>query len=154
MARSMVMGVSGRRDPWVGRMVGLSAVLHGSILFLLIVVLPLLTPRELPITAYTVELTDSSSLGGRLAPGRPDQPMGPRAGQPGSGQAPAKLGEPAPTPEPIAKAEPPKPEPVAPEPPKAVEPVAPEPPKPPPPKPVETKAPEPPKPIEPAVTLP
>jgi TonB family protein len=135
-------------------MVGLSAVLHGSILFLLIVVVPLLTPQEPPITAYTVELTDSSSLGGRLAPGRPDLPMGPRGGQPGSGQAPAKLGEPAPKPEPIAKAEPPKPEPVAPEPPKAVEPVAPEPPKPPPPKPVETKAPEPPKPIEPAVKLP
>jgi TolA protein len=148
MSRAMVMGVvNGRRDPWVGRMVGLSAALHGSLLFLLIVVVPLLTPREPPITAYTVELTDSSSLGGRLAPGRPDLPMGPRGGTPGSGQAPAKLGEPAPKPpEPVAKTEPPPPEPVAP--------VKPEPPKPPPAKPVEAKAPEPPKPIEPAVKLP
>ena len=152
MARAMVMGVNGRRDPWVGRMIGVSAALHGSILFVLIVVVPLITPRELPITAYTVELTDSSSLGGRLAPGRPDLPMGPRAGPPGSGQAPAKLGEPAPKAEPVAKAEPkiepPKPEPVAPEPPKAAESPKPEP------KPVEAKAPEPPKPLEPAVKLP
>src|SRR5512138_1556709 len=120
MARAMVMGVNGRRDPWVGRMVGLSAALHGSILFVLIVIVPMIASSPPPITAYTVELTDGASLGGRLAPGRPDLPMGPRGGAPGSGQTPAKLGEPAPKPpEPLAKAEPPPPEPVAPELPKA-----------------------------------
>jgi colicin import membrane protein len=114
-------------------MIGLSAALHGTVLFLLLVALPLLKPRALPIVAYTVELTDSSSLGGRLAPGRADLPMGPRGGAP-SAEAPAREGAP-PKPEPIAKAEP-KPEPE-------------------PPKPVETaKAPEPPKPVEPTVKLP
>ena len=127
MARTATLGVGARRDPHVVRMVGLSAALHATVLFGLLVVLPLVKPRPLPIVAYTVELTDSSSLGGRLAPGRSDLPMGPRPG-PNAAEAPAREGAPP-------KAEPaPKPEP---------------------PKPVETaKAPEPPKPLEPAVKLP
>jgi colicin import membrane protein len=172
MARTMAFGVSARRDPHVVRMVGLSAVLHGTVLFVLLVLLPLLKPAPLPIVAYTVELTDSSSLGGRLAPGRADLPMGPRPG-PSGGEAPARDGapakpEPAPKPEAVARAEPaPKPEPPKPvEPPKPIEPAVklpspekplpkpepkPEAKKPPEPKPepkpsVEAKKPEPPKP--------
>ena len=81
MARAMVMGVSGRRrDPYVSRMLGLSAGLHATVLFVLLVIMPLVKPRPLPLVAYTVELTDSSALGGRLAPGRTGPAAGTAAG--------------------------------------------------------------------------
>jgi len=128
MARTAIMRPSTRQDPQVARMVGVSAVLHGTVLFVLIVLLPLVKPRPLPLVAYTVELTDPSSLGGRLAPGRTDLPPGPRPGPTASADAPAKEGEAAPKPEPVAKPEPAPPKPVeqakAPEPPKPEEPVA------------------------------
>jgi len=139
MPRTVMMSVTSARDPQVARMVGLSAAAHVGVLFVLLVVMPLVHPSPPPLVAYTVELTDSSSLGGRLAPGRTDLPMGARAGANTATEAPAKQGEPAPPPEPIAKAEPAPPV----EAPKPVEP----------PKPV-AKAPEPPKPVEPAVKLP
>jgi TonB family protein len=103
-----------------------------TLLALVLFVLPLVKPSPLPMVAYTVELTDSSSLGGRLAPGRTDLPMGPRPGPPAASDAAAKQGEPA------QKVEPPPPPPPAPEPPKPVE---------------HAKLPEPP-PVEPAVKLP
>lgn len=141
MARPTAVPMSRARDPQVAQMVGLSAAAHVGVLFVLLVVMPPVKPSPPPLVAYTVELTDSSSLGGRLAPGRTDLPMGARPGANTTTDAPAKQGEPAPTPtpEPIAKATPPPPV----EAPKPVEP----------PKPI-AKAPEPPKPIEPAVKLP
>jgi colicin import membrane protein len=125
------MGVFVRRDHDTGRMVAVSALAHVTLLIVVLFVLPLVKPSPLPIVAYTVELTDSSSLGGRLAPGRTDLPMGPRPGPAAATEAPAKEGEP------MAKAEPP-PAP-APEPPKPIE---------------RAKAPEPPKPEVPTVKLP
>jgi TonB family protein len=125
------MGAFASRDPYVGRCVGVSALAHGAVLFVILVVLPFVKPASLPMVAYTVELTDSSSLGGRQAPGRPDLPMGPRPGAAASEEAPAKLGEP------VAKAEPAPPPPV-----ERAKPVEP------------AKAPEAPKPEEPAVKLP
>src|SRR6185436_7400679 len=137
MPRSGQMRSVAGHDPQITRMVGVSALLHGTLLFALLVVLPLVKPGPLPMIAYTVELTDSSSLGGRLAPGKTDLPMGPRAGASEPSEAPAKLGDPEVKPEP-------------PPPPKEAAPVEPEPPKP-----IEhAKAPEPPKPPEPAVKLP
>ncbi len=132
------MGVLVRRDPSTGRMVAVSAMAHATLLALVLFVLPLVRPRPLPMVAYTVELTDSSSLGGRLSPGRTDLPPGPRPGPSTTTDAAAKAGEA------VAKAEPPPPPP-APEPSKPVEP----------PKPLEQVKPrEPPKPAEPAVKLP
>ena len=82
--------------------------------------------RRCRSTAYTVELTDPSALGGRLAPRPPDLPIGAAAGACPVAPAAGEAGEPAPKAEPVAKAEPkiepPKPEPDAPEPPKAAEP--------------------------------
>src|SRR5258707_923326 len=128
MPRTGLMPMTTVRDPWVVRMVGFSAAAHVGVLFLLLVVIPLVKPSPLPLVAYTVELTDSSSLGGRLAPGRTDLPMGPRRGRGAATGAPAKRGEPAPPRGPVGKAEPSPPEPVerpkAPEPPKPAEPVA------------------------------
>src|SRR5258706_2805799 len=112
MPRTGLMPMTTARDPWVVRMVGFSAAAHVGVLFLLLVVIPLVKPSPLPLVAYTVELTDSSSLGGRLAPGRTDLPMGARPGPSASTEAPAKQGEPATPPEPVAKAEPSPPEPV------------------------------------------
>ena len=131
MARTAHFGVLVRRDHDTGRMVAVSALAHVTLLALVLFVLPLVKPSPLPMVAYTVELTDSSSLGGRLAPGRTDLPMGPRPGPPAASDAAAKQGEPA------AKVEPPPPPP--PEPPKPVE---------------HAKLPEPPPPVEPAVKLP
>jgi TonB family protein len=124
------MGVLVRRDQDTRRMIAVSALAHATVLALALFVLPFIKPRPLPMVAYTVELTDSSSLGGRLAPGRTDLPMGPRPGPPAATESAAKEGEPT------AKVEPPSP---APEPPKPVE---------------RVKTPEPPKPVEPAVKLP
>src|SRR5689334_9131403 len=140
MPRTARMGVLVRRDPSTARMVAVSAMAHATLLVLVLFVLPLVKPRPLAMTAYTVELTDSSSLGGRLAPGRTDVPPGPRPGPSTTSDAAAKAGEP------VAKTEPPP----APDPPKPVEA----------PKPLEqVKPPEPPKPpapkpAEPAVKLP
>jgi TonB family protein len=151
MARTVPIRVAVDRDPQVTRMVGVSALLHATLLLVLVFVVPLVSFRPAPMVAYTVELTDSTSLGGRLAPGRTELPPGPRPGAAPSVEAPAKQGEPAkaepaPTPEPAAKSEPAPPP--APEPVVKAEP-------PPPPKPVEPpKAPEPPKPQEPVAKLP
>jgi TolA protein len=139
MAGSALLRAGGGRDPQLTRMVGVSAALHAALVVVIFGVLPVLNPSPLPIVAYTVELTDSSSLGGRLAPGKSDLPMGPRAGAESASAAPPKQGEPDANPAP-----PPPP------PPKEAAPVEPEPPKP-----VErAKAPEPPKPEAPAVKLP
>ena len=146
------MRVAAEWDPQFTRMMLVSAALHVTALFALLVVLPMIHPGSAPMTAYVVELTDARSLGGRLAPGRPDQPLGPRPGTAPAAETPAPAA-------PAAKADAaPPPEPPKPvEPPKAVEPPKPiEPPKPvEAPKPVETaKAAEPPKAEPPAVQLP
>src|SRR5262245_23311139 len=111
MARTAHFGVLVRRDHDTGRMVAVSALAHVTLLALVLVVLPLVKPSPLPMVAYTVELTDSSSLGGRLAPGRTDLPMGPRPGPPAASDAAAKQGEPTPKvePSPPPPPEPPKP---------------------------------------------
>jgi colicin import membrane protein len=132
MPRAAAMGVVSGWDPQFSRMIGVSAGIHAAVLAIALVLLPLVRPAPLPIVAYTVELTDSNSLGGRLTPGRPDQPIGARAGAATTPEVPAKQGEP------VAKSEPP--------PPKEPEP---------PPKPIERATPpEPPKPVEPEVKLP
>ena len=92
-----------RRDPQTARMVAVSGLLHATLLCFVLVVLPLVKPMPLPLVAYTVELTDSSSLGGRLAPGRADLPMGPRPGQSAPAEAPATQGEATPPPPPPPK---------------------------------------------------
>jgi colicin import membrane protein len=113
---------------WDGRftrMVVLSFLGHVSVVVLALVLTARSGPRPLPMTAYTVEITDPSALGGRLPPGKIST-------------------QPTPAPEPVAKAEPPKPPP--PPEPEAVkiEPAKkPEPPKPPP-KPVTKPEPKPP----------
>ena len=130
MSRTVSLRAMAGRDPQTARMVAVSGLLHATLLGVILFVLPLVKPMPMPLVAYTVELTDSNSLGGRLAPGRPDLPMGPKAGQSTAAEAPAKQGESVSPPEPVAKAEPP--------PPKAVEPAKP----------------PAPRPIEPAVKLP
>ena len=130
MPRAVLMRGTPDWDPQFTRMVGVSAAAHAALLVLVLFVLPFITPAPLPIVAYTVELTDPSSLGGKLPVGRPDQPIGPRPGPAASGDTQARQGEPVAPPPSEAK--------------------APEPPKPPEPQ----KAPEPPKPPEPEVKLP
>jgi colicin import membrane protein len=133
-------------DARLPRMLAASAAGHVLAVAALVLLAGASRPRPLPLTAYTVEITDPSALGGRLPPGAPGADL-----KGGSSQPPA----PEPKGEPAAKAEAPVPEPKAPEP-KPAEPVAkveepvriPEKPKPVEPKP-EAKKPEPPKPAKP-----
>ncbi len=123
MPRAVLMRGTAEWDPQFTRMVGVSAAAHAALLVLVLFVLPFIKPAPLPIVAYTVELTDPNSLGGKLPVGRPDQPIGPRPGPATSGDTQARQGEPVAPPPSEAKApEPPKPEPkpeaAKPEPPK------------------------------------
>ncbi|MGH7894698.1 MAG: energy transducer TonB [Candidatus Binatia bacterium] len=142
MPRAVRMRIAAEWDPQFTRMVGVSALGHTAVLLLVLFVLPLIKPVPLPIVAYTVELTDPSALGGKIPPGRPDQPLGPRPGATMTGDAEARLGEPEVKPEPVAP--PPEPAKVQ-EPPKPAEPEVklPSPEKPPPPQPQAKKPPEP-----------
>src|SRR5438093_10004472 len=108
-------------------MVVVSAAAHMTIVAGIIVFAPYVRLSPLPMMAYTVELTDSRSLGGRLPPG----PLTGELGGPAKSAAPEPKGQPeakAPEP-PAAPPKPPEPQP----PPKAAEPE-------PPPKPPEQKA--------------
>jgi len=109
-------------DPRYSRMVAVSAAAHMLVVAAVIVVAPYARLRPVPMTAYTVELTDSHALGGRLPPG----PITGGLGGPQKAPTPESKGQPeAKAPEPAAAPpKPPEPEP----PPKAAEP---EPPKPP-----------------------
>jgi TonB family protein len=176
MPRMPLLDPEWDRDFTVG--VGVSAVLHLTAA-IGILYLAAHAPRSAtPLESYTVELTDPTALGGRLAFGPLDRPLGrPKRiadasggappGAPNAGEtAPAKVVElpkAAVPPQPPKPAVPPKPV----EPQKALEPVEPvEPPKPvdaakavepvqPPPKPVEPARPAaPPAPAEPEVKLP
>jgi TonB family protein len=152
---------------WDGRftrMVALSGLAHATVVVLALVLTARSGPMPLPITAYTVELTDPNALGGRLPPGKistkptaeasaPAPAPGEPAAQPSAPQPPAPEPEPAatvepPKPEPVAKVEPPKPEPPKPDAVKIEPEKKPEPPKPPP-KPAAKPAPKPtpPKPV-------
>jgi TonB family protein len=99
MARTLPLGLAPEwdRDFTVG--VGVSVVLHVA-LGALVVFLATLAPARLPpLQSYTVELTDPSALGGRLAFGPLDRPIGrPARVAPASGGAPEgtpRTGEPA-----------------------------------------------------------
>ena len=115
-------------DPRYTRMVAVSAAAHMLVVAAVILVAPYARLRPVPMTAYTVDLTDSRVLGGRLPPG-------PLTGELGGLQ---KTPAPEPKGQPEAAAKPPEPPaapPKAPEPeppPKAAEPQ-------PPPKPQEEK---------------
>src|SRR5438094_5347128 len=109
-------------------MVVVSAAAHMTIVAGIIVFAPYARLRPLPMMAYTVELTDSRSLGGRLPPGPPTGELG----GPQKSAAPEPKGQPEPPP---APPKPPEPQP----PPKAAEPE-------PPPKPPEQKVEEKPEP--------
>ena len=105
-------------DPRYTRMVVVSAAAHMAIVAAFLVLAPYARLRPLPMMAYTVELTDSRSLGGRLPPGPPTGELGgpqkSAAPEPkGQPEAVAKAPEPAPAPP-----KPPEPQP----PPKAAEP--------------------------------
>jgi TonB family protein len=149
MARALSVAPEWDRDFTVG--VGVSAVLH-VLAAIAVLSLAVYAPKQPPpLEAYTVELTDPSALGGRLAFGALDRPIGrPKRIADASGGAPEgppSAGEPAPAktvelPKAAAPPQPPTP-PVPPkpaEPQKAVEAVPP----PEPPKPIEVPKPAPP----------
>jgi len=99
MARTLPLGLAPEwdRDFTVG--VGVSVLLHASV-EALVVFLATMAPAPLPpLQSYTVELTDPSALGGRLAFGPLDRPIGrPARVAPASGGAPEgppRTGEPA-----------------------------------------------------------
>jgi TonB family protein len=99
MARSLPLGLAPEwdRDFTVG--VGVSVLLH-AVVAALVVFLATMAPAPLPpLQSYTVELTDPSALGGRLAFGPLDRPIGrPARVAPASGGAPEgppRTGEPA-----------------------------------------------------------
>jgi len=115
-------------DPRYTRMVAVSAAAHMLVVAAVILVAPYARLRPVPMTAYTVDLTDSRVLGGRLPPGPLTGELGglqktPAPEPKGQPEAAAKPPEP-----PAAPPKPPEPEP----PPKAAEPQ-------PPPKPQEEK---------------
>src|SRR5262245_1304876 len=131
MARARPLRLAPEWDDRFTRMVGVSAVAHVLAVIALVVVAERVGTRPLPITAYTVQLTDARDLGGRLPPGSPgrDPSGGPVAPAP----AAPKPAPPSPPAEETAKATPaPEPEPTPPSPPKPAEPAVqvPEPPKP------------------------
>src|SRR5579862_282576 len=140
-------------DDRFGRMLGVSALGHVLVVAALVIFAGRAGMRPLPMTAYTVELTDPSALGGRIPQGAPAVGL---SGGPTHTPTPEPKGEPEAVPKPPepAKPEPPKQEAKV-EPPKPPEPTPPAPQeeavhlpdvaKPPEPKP-EVKPPEPPKP--------
>jgi len=98
MARTLPLGLAPEwdRDFTVG--VGISVLLHVAVAAL-VVFLATMAPAPLPpLQSYTVELTDPSALGGRLAFGPLDRPIGrPARVAPASGAA-ATFGRSMPTP--------------------------------------------------------
>jgi len=99
MPRTLPLGLAPEwdRDFTVG--VGVSVLLHVAVAAL-VVFLATMAPAPLPpLQSYTVELTDPSALGGRLAFGPLDRPIGrPARVAPASGGAPEgppRTGEPA-----------------------------------------------------------
>ena len=137
-------------DDRFGRMLGVSALGHVLVVAALILFAGRTGMRPLPMTAYTVELTDPSALGGRIPQGAPAVGL---SGGPTHAPTPEPKGEPEAAAKP-PESEPPKQEAKV-EPPKPPEPTPPAPQeqavhlpdvaKPPEPKP-EVKPPEPPKP--------
>jgi colicin import membrane protein len=94
-------------DDRFGRMLGVSALGHVLVVATLVVFAGRAGMRPLPMTAYTVELTDPSALGGRIPQGAPAVGL---SGGPAHPPTPEPKGEPdaAPKPPEPAKAEPPK----------------------------------------------
>ncbi len=80
--RRAVLRLAPEWDPQFTRATAISLLLHLLVLAALIAGSQVTPPRPLPMTAYTVELTDPSALGGRLPPGPLDKPAGP-TGRPG-----------------------------------------------------------------------
>ena len=80
--RRAVLRLAPEWDPQFTRATAVSLLLHLVVLAALIVVGRATPPRPLPMSAYTVELTDPAALGGRLPPGPLDKPLGP-SGRPG-----------------------------------------------------------------------
>src|SRR5262245_11108235 len=99
MARTLPLGLAPEWDRDFTVMVGVPALLHAALAALVVFLITLAPPPPLPLQAYTVELADPSALGGRLAFGPLDRPLGrPARIAPASGGAPegpARTGEPA-----------------------------------------------------------
>src|SRR5205807_2026140 len=98
-------------DPRYTRMVAVSAAAHMLVVAAFILVAPYARLRPVPMTAYTVDLTDSRVLGGRLPPGPLTGELGglqktPAPEPKGQPEAAAKAPEP-----PAAPPKPPEPEP-------------------------------------------
>src|SRR5690348_16627391 len=110
MPRPRPLRLAPEWDDRFGRMLGVSALGHVLVVAAIVVLAGRASMRPLPMTAYSVELTDPSALGGRV----PSGPLGRElSGGPQHAPAPEPKGEPAPAPAPPeAKAEP-KPEPKA-----------------------------------------
>jgi TonB family protein len=108
MAASRPLRLAPEWDDRFARMLGVSALGHALVLAAVVLLAANGPPRPVPLVAYTVELTDAKSLGGRLPPGAPGPDLTGGATQP----APAAAPPPPPTeakPEPKPEAKPPSP---------------------------------------------
>src|SRR5262249_50667377 len=99
-ARTPPLGIAPEWDRDFTLGVGVSALLHAAVAAL-VVFLIMLAPAPLPpMQSYTVELTDPTALGGRLAFGPLDRPLGRPAriapARGGATPAPPPTGGPAP----------------------------------------------------------
>jgi colicin import membrane protein len=109
MSRTLPLGIAPEWDRDFTVMVGVSALLHAAVAALVVFLITLAPAPLPPLQSYTVELTDPSALGGRLAFGPLDRPLGrpariaPASG--GAAEGPPRTGEPAA----VAPPEPPKP---------------------------------------------
>ena len=99
MPRTLSHELASEWGPDFTRGVGVSAILHLAIAALIVWAATRAPAPPPPMTAYTVELTDPAALGGRLAFGPLDRPLGrPRRIAEPAGGAPADVpspGEPA-----------------------------------------------------------
>src|SRR5215831_20089465 len=99
MARTLPLGIAPEWDRDFTLGVGVSALLHAAVAALVVFLITLAPAPLPPMQSYTVELTDPTALGGRLAFGPLDRPLGrPRRIAEPAGGAPADVpspGEPA-----------------------------------------------------------
>src|SRR5262249_10697024 len=89
MARTLPLGIAPEWDRDLTVMVGVSALLHAAVAAFVVFLIPHAPAPLPPLQSYTVELTDPAALGGRLAFGPLDRPLGrPARIAPASGGAP------------------------------------------------------------------
>src|SRR5262249_60322475 len=100
MARTLPLGIAPEWDRDFTLGVGVSALLHAAVAALVVFLITLAPAPLPPMQSYTVELTDPTALGGRLAFGPLDRPLGrPARIAPASGggtRGPPPPGEPRP----------------------------------------------------------